>query len=138
MPTKTHEVVTVTVKNGKLKCTPDWVSLYWEDGPADIRWVFDGAPRNAVSAVVEFHAAVPAKYPAAPARSAGGFRPRGVHRGLGHSNASAGSHLRDIVTTGNTHEVGYFYYDVKLLDSNGTVVMQADPGGDNQPTQGPN
>ncbi|MBZ5589907.1 MAG: hypothetical protein LAO05_15230 [Acidobacteriia bacterium] len=136
MPAKTHEIVTVTIENGKLKCTPDWVHLNWKVGPADIRWVFDGAPGTAVGAVVEFQAVVPAKYPTVPNNPAG-FRPRGVHLGLGHAQASAGSHLADIVTTGNTHEAGYFYYDVKLLDGAGKVIAQADPGGDNEPPPGP-
>lgn len=136
MFTKTHEIVTVTTQNGKLKCAPDWVHLYWKDGPTDIRWVFDGVPGTAVGAVVEFLTVVPAKYPAPPG-TPGVFRPRGVHRGLGHAQASAGSHLHDIVTTGNTQEAGYFYYDVKLLDSNGIVIMRADPGGDNDPDPGP-
>ena len=136
MPTKTHEKVTVSMKNGKLTCTPDWVHLNWKDGPADIRWVFDGVPKTAVGAVVEFLAAVPAKHPVPPG-TPGPFLPRGAHRGLGHAQASAGSHLPDIVTTGNTQEGGHFYYDVKLLDGAGTVVAQADPGGDNNPPGGP-
>jgi len=37
------------------------------------------------------------------------------------------------VTAGNTQEEGYFFYDVKLLDSAGKVIAQADPGGDNEP-----
>jgi len=135
MPTKTYEVVTVTMQNGKLTCAPDWVHLYWKDGPGDIRWVFDGLPKSAVGAVVEFLKAVPAKYPTPPG-TLGGFRPRGVHRGLGHAQASTGSHLPDIVTTGNTEEAGYFYYDVKLLDGAGKVIAQADPGGGNQPDPG--
>ncbi|MGD1147315.1 MAG: hypothetical protein ABR961_05160 [Thermoanaerobaculaceae bacterium] len=136
MPTKTHEIVRVTVRDGKLTCTPDWVHLNWKDGPADIRWAFDGAPTTAVGAVVEFQTAVPAKYPTAPGHP-GGFRPRGVHRGLGHAKPSAGSHLPDILTSGNTQEAGYFYYDVKLLDGAGKVIAQADPGGDNDPPTGP-
>ena len=136
MPTKTYEVVTVTMQNGKLMCAPDWVHLYWKDGPGDIRWAFDGVPKSAVGAVVEFLTAVPTKYEA-PLKPPGGFRPRGVHRGLGCDQASAGSHLPDIVTSGNTQEAGYFYYDVKLLDSAGKVIAQADPGGDNDPIPGP-
>ena len=136
MPTKTYEVVTVTMQNGKLMCAPDWVHLYWKDGPGDIRWAFDGVPKSAVGAVVEFLTAVPAKYPTPPG-TPGGFRPRGVHRGLGHAQASAGSHLPDVVTSGNTQEAGYFYYDVKLLDRAGKIIAQADPGGDNEPDPGP-
>jgi hypothetical protein len=132
MPTKTYEVVTVTMQDGKMKCTPDWVHLYWKDGPKDIRWAFDGVPKSAVGAVVEFLPAVPAKYQA-PVKTPGGFRPRGVHRGFGYTQASAGSHLPDIVTAGNIQEAGYFYYDVKLLDSNDGVIAQADPGGTNDP-----
>ncbi len=132
MPAKTYEVVNVTFQDGRLSCDPDWVHLYWNDGPTDIRWVFKDAPKAATSAVVEFHASVPAKY-----RSAGRpperFRARGVHRGIGHARASAASHLQDIVTTGNTQEAGYFYYDVKLLDGAGKVIAQADPGGENDP-----
>jgi hypothetical protein len=135
MLTKTHEVVTVTMQNGKLRCAPDWVHLYWKDGPGDIQWAFDGVPKSAVGAVVEFLTAVPAKYPTPPG-TPGGFRSRGVHRGLGHAQASAGSHLPDVVTSGNTQEAGYFYYDVKLLDRTGKVIAQADPGGDNQPDPG--
>ena len=132
MSAKAYEVVTVTMQNGKLKCVPDWVHLYWEIGPADIRWAFDGVPRSAVGAVVEFLTTAPTKY-GAPPKHPGGFRPRGVHRGLGYREASAGSHLPDIVTAGNTQEAGYFYYDVKLFDSAGKVIAQADPGGDNDP-----
>ncbi|OFV80830.1 MAG: hypothetical protein A2Y78_03335 [Acidobacteria bacterium RBG_13_68_16] len=136
MPTKTYELVTVTMQNGKLKCAPDWVHLYWKDGPGDIRWAFNGMPKNAAGAVVEFVTAVPTKYEA-PLKSPGGFRPRGVHRGLGYNRPSAGSHLPDVVTAGNTQESGYFYYDVKLLDHEGEVIAQADPGGDNDPDPGP-
>jgi hypothetical protein len=135
VPTKTYEVVKVTMRDGKLTCAPDWVQLYWEDGPADIRWAFDGVPKSAVGAVVEFLTGVPAKYQA-PVKRPGGFRPRGVHRGLGYTQASAGSHLPDIVTAGNTHEAGYFYYNVKLLDSAGKAIAQADPGGGNDPNPG--
>jgi hypothetical protein len=46
MPTKTYELVTVTMQNGKLKCAPDWVHLYWKDGPGDIRWAFRGVRRS--------------------------------------------------------------------------------------------
>jgi hypothetical protein len=131
MPTKKYELVKVTMQDGKLKCNPDWVHLYWKDGPTDIRWAFEGMPKGAVGAVVEFLAAVPGKYQA-QARRPGEFRPRGVHRGFGNEQASAASHLPDIVTAGNTQEAGYFYYDVKLLDRNGAVIAQADPGGDNE------
>ncbi|HVN31603.1 MAG TPA: hypothetical protein VMT45_06415 [Thermoanaerobaculaceae bacterium] len=133
MPKTTYESVTVTMKDGKLACTPDWVHLYWETGPADIRWAFKGVPKKAVGAVVEFHAEVPAKYGTTPPKP-GEFRARGVHRGVGHAPASAGSHLPDIVTTGNTQEAGYFYYDIRLLDASGAIIAQADPGGDNDPT----
>lgn len=136
MSAKRYEVVTVTMQDGKLICTPDWVKLYWQAGPADIRWAFKGVPTSAVGATVEFLATFPAKYPKPPA-TRGAFRPRGVHRGLGYTQASAGSHLPDIVTMGNTQERGYFCYDVKLLDGNGQVLAQADPGGDNQPGPDP-
>jgi len=133
MPTKTYAIVNVSMRDGKLTCTPDWVHLYWKNGPADIRWVFDGAPPSAVGAVVQFLEAVPAKYPTPPSVP-GGFRPRGVHRGFGSAPASAGSPLPDLVTSANTEEAGYFYYDVQLVDGDGNVLAQADPGGDNQPT----
>jgi hypothetical protein len=135
MPTKTYEEVTVAMRNGELTCTPDWVHLNWNEGPADIRWVFDGVPGSAAGAVVEFLPEVPAKQTVPPG-TPGPFLPRGAHRGLGHAQASAGSHLPDIVTTGNTQEGGHFYYDVKLLDGAGAVVAQADPGGDNNPPGG--
>ena len=129
MPTKTYEKVTVSMQNGKLTCTPDWVHLNWKDGPADIRWVFDGVPGSATGATVEFLAAVPAKQTVPPG-TPGPFLPRGAHRGLGHAQASGGSHLPDIVTTGNTQETGHFCYDVKLLDAGGSVIAHAGPGGD--------
>lgn len=129
MPAATYEKVTVKYDNGVLKCDKDWVQLYWKVGPTDIRWVFVGMPTEGVSAVVEFLPAVPAKYQ--PPK--GSFRPRGVHQGFGHAPASAGSHLPDIVSSGNTQESGYFYYDVKLLDGNQRVIAQTDPGGGNDP-----
>lgn len=130
MPAARYEKVTVNYENGVLKCDKDWIHLYWKDGPTDIQWMFKGAPKNAVSAVVEFLPAVPAKY---QPPTSGTFRPRGVHQGFGHAPASAGSHLPDIVTSGNTQEVGYFYYAVKLLDGSGSVIAQTDPGGENDP-----
>ncbi len=137
MPKPKYERVTVTVRNGQLTCTPDWVHLKWKDGPEDIRWRFEGIPESAVGVAVEFLAEVPANTPAPPP-AAGAFRPRGVHRGVGQISATPGSRLPDLVTTGNTREAGHFYYDVKLLDGEGNVVAHADPGGDNQPGTGPN
>ncbi len=135
MPVKNYATVKVTIHKGQLHCDPDWVHLYWEDAPTDIRWAFSGVPKDAVGAVVEFLAEVPAKAPSPPTTSK--FRPRGVHGGLGHAPASAGSHLPDIVTSSNTGGPGYFYYDVRLLDSAGKVIAQADPGGENDPGPGP-
>ncbi|MGD1148414.1 MAG: hypothetical protein ABR961_10750 [Thermoanaerobaculaceae bacterium] len=129
MPAKSYVEVRITMQNGKLICTPDWIQLYWQVGPTDIRWAFVGIPKNAVSAVVEFLPAVPAKYKP----RTGTFRPRGVHQGFGHAPASAGSHLPDVVTSGNTQESGYFYYDIKVLDGNQKVIAQTDPGGGNDP-----
>ena len=136
MPGKTHETVTVSINQGKLKCDPDFVHLYWNAGPADIRWVFKDMPTAAKSAVVEFLETKPAKYPVDPG-TPGGFRPRGVHRGAGHAPAGAGSHLSDLVTWGNTREQGYFYYEIRVLDDKGRVIAQADPGGTNNGDPGP-
>jgi len=135
MAGKTHAVVKVSMKGGKLQCNPDWVRLFWDDGPADIRWVFGKMPEHATRAVVEFHERVPAKY--AHKKAAGAkFRARGVHRGGGHAEISGSSHLPDIVTSGNVRKAGFFTYDVKILDRRGDVVAQADPGGDNNPGGG--
>ena len=126
-------VVKVAMTGGVVTCEPDWVRLFWNDGPAEIRWEFHDIPREVTQAVVEFHGLEPAKH-AGRHTHPGGFRPRGVHRGSGHAGAGAGSHLADLVTWGNTKESGYFTYDLKLFDRDGTLVAEADPGGDNQPT----
>ena len=130
MSAKTHETVTITLDKGKLKCDPDWVHLNWQTGPKDIRWVFGTMPSNAAGAAVEFLTSVPAKY---PPPTTGTFRPGGVHKGTSHAPASGGSHVHDIVTSGNTNKGGYFYYEVRLLDAAGSVLAVTDPGGDNQP-----
>ena len=135
MPGKTHAIVKVSSKGGKLVCKPDWVRLYWNKGPADIRWVFGKMPEKASRAVVEFHDKVPAKY-ARKAKAGAKFRSRGVHLGAGHAEASGTSHLQDIVTSGNTRKSGFFTYDIKVLDRKGNVLAQADPGGDNNPDPG--
>jgi len=135
MPGKSHVIVKVSKKGGKLLCNPDWVHLRWKKGPADIRWVFGKMPEEACRAVVEFHEKAPAKY-AKKAKSGAKFRPRGVHLGAGHAEASGSSHLPDIVTSGNTRKAGYFTYDIKILDTKGNVITQTDPGGDNQPNGG--
>lgn len=126
-------VVKVTMAGGAVRCDPDWVRLFWDDGPAEIRWEFHDIPREVTQAVFEFHDVEPDKHAGRHAHP-GGFRPRGVHRGGGHAGAAAGSHLADLVTWGNRKEAGYFTYDLRLLDRDGAVVAEADPGGDNQPT----
>ncbi len=133
MAATAYEIVTVTMQNGKLTCTPDWVHLYSLRGPANIRWVFKDVLKDAVGAVVEFFPVAPSKYTPPPV-TPGPFRPRGIHCGVGHLPASAGSQLCDLLTCGNTQDAGYFYYNVKLLDAAGNVIAQVDPGGDNQPT----
>ena len=135
MPEKTHAVVKVSLKGGKLQCNPDWVHLEWKGGPADIRWVFGKMPEAASRAVVEFHDKAPKKY-AHMAKSGAKFRSRGVHLGAGHAEVSGSSHLPDIVTSGNVHRAGYFTYDIKILDKKHNVIAQADPGGDNNPGGG--
>ena len=90
-------VVKVTVANGVVTCDPDWVRLFWDEGPAEIRWEFHDVPRDVTQAVVEFHAVEPAKHAGRHAHP-GGFRARGVHRGGGHAGATAGSHLADLMT----------------------------------------
>lgn len=128
-----QEPVTVTMQNGKLTCKPDWVHLYWKKGARDIRWVFKDLPKDAVGAMVEFLAAVPGKYVTPPPGTPGPFRPRGVHGGFGCVPVPLGPQLPDLITAGNTEEIGYFYYDVTLLNAAGEVIAQVDPGGDNQP-----
>lgn len=128
-----QELVTVTMQNGKLTCNPDWVHLFWKDGPRDIRWAFVDLPKDVVGAMVKFLVAVPTKYVAPSPGTPGPFRPRGVHNGFGCMPASLGSQLPDFITEGNTQEIGYFYYNVTLLDAAGEIITQVDPGGDNQP-----
>jgi hypothetical protein len=135
MPGKTHVIVKVSSKGGRLLCTPDWVHLLWKKGPADIRWVFGKMPGEASRAVVEFHEKAPAKY-AKKAKSGAKFRSRGVHLGAGHAETSGRSHLPDIVTSGNIRKAGYFTYDIKILNKKGAVIAQADPGGDNNSGSG--
>ena len=124
--------VTVTMQNSELTCSPDWVHLRPAGGATDIRWVFAGVPKEAVSVIIEFLPTVPAKY-LPPPDAPGPLQPRGVHRGFGAMPPSAGSSLPDLVTADNTMDPGYFYYQVALLNATGDVIAQADPGGDNDP-----
>jgi hypothetical protein len=133
MSNRSFALIKVTVAGGVATCDPDWVRLFWEDGPTDIRWEFHGVPSEVTEAVVEFHDVEPPKHAGTHAHR-GGFRPRGVHRGGGHAGTAGGSHLPDIVSSGNTMQEGYFTYDLKLFDKSGKLVAEADPGGDNQPT----
>ena len=135
MARKAYAKVKVSKKGRKLVCKPNWVHLRWRKGPTDIRWAFDEMPEQASRAVVEFHDKLPAKH-ASKAKGKAEFCPRGVHRGAGHAEVSGASHLPDIVTSGNTHEQGFFTYDIKILDKKGKVLAKADPGGDNGPGPG--
>jgi hypothetical protein len=135
MPNTKYARVIVTTQDRKIVCDPDWVHLHAKKGPSDIQWVFQTVPKEAVGAVVEFVTELAPKHQK-PSDALQPFRPRGVHRGLGHAASSGGSRLADIVTSGNTGEQGHFYYNVKLLDKTGKVIAQADPGGDNDPDTG--
>jgi hypothetical protein len=46
---------------------------------------------------------------------------------------TVGSHLPDIITSGNLKEKGRFYYSVYCYDKDGKLVASADPGVDNDP-----
>jgi hypothetical protein len=132
MPDGKYAIVMVTVKDGKVFCDPNWVHLHARKGPSDIKWVFQSAPKEAVGATVEFLTELSPKHQK-PSGALEPFRPRGVHRGLGHSGSTGESHLPDIVTSGNTGDKGHFFYNIMVVDKTGKVIAQVDPGGDNDP-----
>lgn len=109
-----YEVVHVTLDGGTVKCDPDPAHCYWDTGPADVRWVFSGVPGHVRRAVIEWKEKAP-------------------FRGHGHAPSSGGSHLADLVTTGNTKEKGHFLYSVLLFDESGAQVGSVDPELHNDP-----
>ncbi len=112
---KGYEIVRVTVDgNRKVTCSPNPAHCYWETGPADACWVFYGAPREAVKAVIEW--------------KDGKGGPFSGHDG---KPSSSGSHVHDVVSHGNKKQKGAFFYSVKLLAADGTVVAEVDPELDN-------
>ncbi len=121
-------VVTLKVVGRKVEISPEdeWVHLYWEKGPDTVRWSFGQAPPEAVRAEVVFPDQLPPKY-----RRIGGFIPGGPFSGTHELPPSHGSHLKDIVTSGNAKKKGFFVYDILVYDGDGAVIARADPGGSN-------
>ena len=113
---KGYEMIRVKIApDGTVTCDPDPVKCYWEAGPANARWAFYGAPKRAVKAVVEWK------------------RGSGVpFEGHDEKESSSGSQVPDVVTRGNTKRKGAFFYTVKLLAADGTVVAEVDPELDNE------
>ena len=112
---KGYEMISVKIApDGAVTCDPDPVKCYWEAGPADARWAFSGAPKRAVKAVI--------------AILTNTFSP---------DRSSSGSQVPDVVTRGNRKQKGAFFYSVKLLAADGTVVAEVDPELDNDASPTP-
>ena len=128
MGSASEVVVTLTVVGKKVVIPPDdeWVQLYWVKGPDTVRWSFAQAPAAAVRAEVVFPQELPPKY-----RRIDGFIPGGPFSGTHEEPPSHGSHLKDIVTSGNAKKKGFFVYDVLVYGGDGEVIARADPGGSN-------
>jgi len=129
MDTQRYQEVTVSYKGGEVICEPEWVRTFWATGPAEIRWKFVDVPSEVESVVVEFHDSVPVKYRHKQVQ----FRKKASFRGMGFAPTSANSHLPDLVTHGNNFEGTYYTYTIKLLDKDGNVIAENDPGNINDP-----
>jgi hypothetical protein len=101
-----------------VKCDPDPAWCAWEKGPDCLRWTFKDLPPQVRSVVIEW-------------KTTGVGKP--MFRGHGHAGTTVGSHLPDIITSGNLKEKGRFYYSVYCYDKDGKLVASADPGVDNDP-----
>lgn len=122
MESEKYAVVKVTVNLAErtVACDPDPVRCYWVAGPANIRWTFPDLPPTIDAVIIEWQKTNNPKYK---------DKPMFHGHGVAHSNRQ--SRLCDIVTFGNIKEKGKFKYAVRCLDSNGEVVAEKDPEGEN-------
>lgn len=116
MQHKGYAEVKVKVVGDKVVCDPDPVECYFLTGPDNIRWTFKNLPKKVASVVIE-------------------WKGHNMHRGMGHAASTVGSHLQDIITSGNTCVVGRFFYNIYCLDAKGNEIAYADPesGNSGQP-----
>ena len=118
MHNKGFAEVKVSVQGNQVTCAPDPVKCNWLHGPDDVRFTFKGVPANVASVVIEWKN-VP------------------MHRGMGHTPSTVGSHLPDIITKGNNKTGGRYWYHVYCYDAAGNQVAYADPEGLNEPPAQP-
>ncbi|OYW04335.1 MAG: hypothetical protein B7X11_03065 [Acidobacteria bacterium 37-65-4] len=114
MSSKGHAEVKVRIVGDQVVCDPDPVKCNWLHGPDNIRWTFKDLPANVASVVIE-------------------WKTLPMHRGMGHAPSTVGSHLSDMVTSGNVRVGGQYWYHVYCLDAKGALVAYADPLGQNEP-----
>jgi len=112
---KGYRDVTVKASGKVVRCDPDPAVLYFRTGPDCLRFAFPDPPKEVASVVIRW------KDPSRPLFAGYGFAP-----------SSVGSRLPDIVTRGNNQIPGHYEYTVQLLDAQGQVVAEVDPGADNQ------
>lgn len=121
--------VEVTYDNKNLICTPEWVPTFWQQPKHNVRWVFRGSlPKSAVAAVLQPMETIPAKY-----KTVEGFLPGLPFKGVGTLPPSGGTAIPDIIAHGNNQKKGWYCYAIQLLDEDGKVVAETDPGGTNDP-----
>lgn len=131
MTGKGEVVVTVTRRGKRLECDHPWVRLFWETGPDEIRWVFEGLDAGA-EAEVRFLRQVPTpKHPPLPPGV--DLLPSGAHERV---DKEAGKPVPDRVARGNLKKRGVFFFDVAVRLADGTE-LHLDPGGTNDPTSPP-
>lgn len=112
---KGYRDVSVTLFGKVVRCDPDPAVLYFRKGPDCVRFTFPEVPQKVASVVIRW------KDPQRP-----------LFAGWGTAPSTVGSHLPDIITRGNNQVPGRYEYTVELLDAQGQLVAQVDPGMENQ------
>lgn len=111
---KGYRNVVVKLSGKAVHCDPDPAVLYFRKGPDCVRFSFPELPQRVASAVVLW------KDPSRP-----------LFAGWGTAPSTVGSHLPDIITRGNNQVPGKYEYTVALLDAQGQLVAEVDPGLEN-------
>jgi hypothetical protein len=125
--------VIVTCEGKRLICGTEWVETYWVKGKSCVQWAFRGnMPKGAVAAVLEPLDKVPSKYKEAP-----DFIPGLPFKSVGSLPPSEGSLIPDLIAFGNLKKKGWYCYNIQLLDKDGNVLAETDPGGTNDPEPPP-
>lgn len=112
---KGYRYVAVKLAGEKVSCDPDPATLYFRKGPDCVRFTFLDIPPKVASVVIRW------KDPKRP-----------LFAGWGTAPSTVGSHHPDIITRGNNQVAGRYEYTVELLDAQGRLLAQVDPGLENQ------